>query len=175
MASASIWIAFSFSALCCALLYLLKNVIVHGIIGDKTIQGMLLEIIPFIVLFDPLISISITTEYLNRALALYGSATKIQIAMTILVTFPAAYISKYEFNYNIKGIVAASYLGLFSIGFCSNMVFMKADWERAVEKNKEMTGLDSESESDSESSESDSESSESEEECECDIENGSKY
>jgi len=140
MASASMWMTTISSVLSCAILYLSSNFIVNGVTNDETLQDMLLEIIPYIVLCDPLIAPSTAVSYLNRALAMYKRSAKVELLMTIFVTVPAATISTYVMSYNIEGVTAAAYLGYATMGIVIFYVYYNADWDRAVVKNKKMSG-----------------------------------
>ena len=111
---------------------------------DEVLDGMLIEIITYIVLIDPILSIATATSYLNKGLGMYKRTTKVDLSLTLLVTIPCAIISTFVFGYDIEGLTAATYIGYATIGFFSITIFANADWERAAEKNKALTCTDSE-------------------------------
>ncbi len=111
-----------------------------GMTQDAVLEGMLSEIIPYCVC-DPFLSVSTVTSCLNRGLALYRRTTKIEFLVTIIVTLPVAVVSTYVFGYNIEGLTAAMYVGYTVMGFFNMLAFMNADWDKAVMKNKMMSGV----------------------------------
>jgi len=148
VASISMWITCLSSASCCALLFIFRNWIVDLVTEDETLDGMMLEIIPYIVICDPIISISTAASSLNRALAMYKRSTKVELSLTLLVTIPCAIVSTYVMGYNIEGIAASIYTGHSVMGFFSIVIFTNADWEKAAEKNKLMTCIQEEEKED---------------------------
>ena len=148
ISGAAIWITALSAAACCAILFIFRDIIVAGVTQDETLDGMLVEIIPYIVICDPFISISTATSYLNRALAMYKRSTKLEFILTVAVTIPAGFISTYVLGYNIEGIAAASYIGYATKSFFSIVMFANSDWNRAAEKNRLMICEDEEEEED---------------------------
>lgn len=148
LSNASIAITTLSSAVCCAILFIFRDWIVDGVTQDETLDMMLLEIIPYIALGDPILAASTAASYLNRALAMYKRSTTIELLVTVLITIPLAFVSTYVFNFNIEGIAAATYVGYSTMGFFSIVVFANADWEKAVIKNKKMSEDDEEEEED---------------------------
>merc|ERR1719276_447844 len=108
---------------------------------------MLLEIIPYFVVCQPLISVTTAASDLNRALGMYQKSTKMELFLTFTVTIPAAYISTVEYGYNIEGLVFSSIVAYGILGAMTLALFNNADWNKAVTKNQKMSGLDESSSS----------------------------
>jgi Na+-driven multidrug efflux pump len=140
MAESSMWMTTLSSAFSCAILFYFRQVIVDGVTNDETLNEMLLEIIPYIVIGDPILSVSTAASYMNRALAMYQRSTKIELLMTFFVTIPCATVSTYYMGYNIEGIAASSYAGYSTMALLILAVYLNADWDRAVEKNRMIGG-----------------------------------
>lgn len=101
---------------------------------------MLTDVVPYLLLCQPLISLTTTGAHLNRALAMYQRSTKIELLITCLVTIPAAYVSTFIYNWDISGLTAASFIGYATMGTVILALYNNADWEKAVRKNKKMAG-----------------------------------
>jgi Na+-driven multidrug efflux pump len=140
MASASLWVTSVLSLLSCLVLFFSRHLVVNGIANDDTMREMLLEIIPFIVICDPILSVATAASYLNRALAMYQRSTKLELLLTVFVTIPVATVSTYVMGFNIEGMAAAVYAGYSTMASLIIIVYVNADWERAAEKNKKMSG-----------------------------------
>lgn len=134
------WITIASSTVSCLILFYARNPIVKAVTNDETLDEMLLEIISYIVLCDPILSLSTSISYLNRALAMYRRSTKAEMLFTVTVTIPLAALFTYVYNFNVEGIAAASYLGGATMALIIVMVYANADWENAVKKNKIMSG-----------------------------------
>ena len=157
MAQSSMWMTTLSSTFSCAILFYFRQAVVDGVTNDETLNEMLLEIIPYIVIGDPILSVSTAASYMNRALAMYQRSTKVELLMTFLVTIPCATVSTYYMGYNIEGIAASSYAGYSTMALMIIVVYLNADWDRAVEKNRMIGGQTSDDDS-SESSSSSEES-----------------
>ena len=72
---------------------------------------------------------------------MYKRSTKIELALTLFVTIPAAGICTFVLDYSLVGIVASCYVGYGLMGFLNIVLFANADWDRAVMKNKKMSGV----------------------------------
>eukprot|EP00979_Chaetoceros_neogracilis_P001396 scaffold247_cov174-Chaetoceros_neogracile.AAC.9 len=101
---------------------------------------MLMGVMPYILLCQPMISLTTTGAYLNRALAMYQRSTKIELLVTCLVTLPLAWVSTFVYGYNISGLAAASFTGYATMGLVILSIYNNADWEKAVRKNKKIAG-----------------------------------
>lgn len=140
VASMSIWMTVASSAFSCLILFFSRYLIVKAVTKEATLYEMLLEIISYIVICDPILGLSTSVSYLNRALGMYRRSTKIEFLITILVTIPAAAVCTYVFRFNVEGIAAASYFGSATMSLTIVIVYVCADWDKAVEKNKMMSG-----------------------------------
>lgn len=123
-------------------LYFSRYFITCAMTNDDILTAMLLDIIPYYVLCQPFVSVITAACYLNRALGMYGISTKVELLATCLATIPAAYISTIYFNYNIEGLTSAAFIGYATLGFFTIALLMNADWGKAKEVNKKMSGVD---------------------------------
>ena len=53
-----------------------------------------------------------------------------------------AWLSTYHFGWNISGLVAAAIFGYATMGSIVLAIYMNADWEKAVGKNRKIAGID---------------------------------
>lgn len=96
---------------------------------------MLLEVIPYVVTCQPFIAVGmIVTEILNEALFIYKKATVTLSIATIFIMIPIAAIATYWFHFNIEGLASAQCIGHTAAGVASIVLFMNADWDRALQK-----------------------------------------
>lgn len=123
-------------------LFIFRHPIAYLISNDDQLAELLVGVTPYIVLCQPLISLTSTAAYLNRALAMYQRSTKIELAMTTFATIPMAWLSTYHFGWNISGLVAAAIFGYATMGSIVLAIYMNADWEKAVGKNRKIAGID---------------------------------
>ena len=101
---------------------------------------MLIGVMPYLFLCQPLISLTTTGAYLNRALAMYQRSTKIELLITCLITLPAAWVSTFIYGWDISGLTAASFVGYATMGAVILAIYNNADWDKAVRKNRKMAG-----------------------------------
>jgi len=120
--------------------FLVRQPLIKLIAPEYHLADMLIDVVPYLVLCQPLISLSTTGAYLNRALAMYQRSSKIELLITILVTIPAAWISTFYFGWDICGLTAASFVGYATMGLVILAIYNNADWEKAVQKNRKIAG-----------------------------------
>ena len=123
-----------------AILFAARNPLISVITNDADLFAMLIGVMPYLLLCQPLISLTTTGAYLNRALAMYQRSTKIELLITCLVTLPAAWVSTFIFGWDISGLIAASFVGYATMGAVILAIYNNADWEKAVRKNRKMAG-----------------------------------
>ena len=92
-------------------LFLFRKYIVWCLSLDETIEQMLLEVIPYIVISQSLITVGIVATSLNESLSMYGKSVKAFLVSTIIITLPLGFIMTYILNYNIEGLAAAMCIG----------------------------------------------------------------
>jgi Na+-driven multidrug efflux pump len=114
--------------------------VIYFVTSDNDLENMLMGVMPYILLCQPMISLTTTGAYLNRALAMYQRSTKIELLVTCLVTLPLAGVSTFVFGYNISGLAAALFIGYATTGLVILAIYHNADWEKAVRKNKKIAG-----------------------------------
>jgi len=129
------------SLFCAIILFFTRHLVANAMANDDILEGILLEIIPYLIVCQPLACICTTASDLNRALGMYVKSTKIDLLMTLLVTIPTAYLVTVHFDYNIDGLTASAFVGEGAIGILTLATFLNADWEKAVLKNRIMGGL----------------------------------
>eukprot|EP00979_Chaetoceros_neogracilis_P010225 scaffold2408_cov279-Chaetoceros_neogracile.AAC.21 len=117
-----------------------RKPVIHFITSDNDLEYMLMGVMPYILFCQPMVSLTTTGAYLNRALAMYQRSTKIELLVTCLVTLPLAGVSTFVFGYNISGLAAASFIGYATMGLVILAIYNNADWEKAVRKNKKIAG-----------------------------------
>jgi|AntRauTorckE5430_2_1112549.scaffolds.fasta_scaffold00042_18 hypothetical protein len=122
------------------ILFLFRKPVIHFITSDNDLEYMLMGVMPYILFCQPMVSLTTTGAYLNRALAMYQRSTKIELLVTCLVTLPLAGVSTFVFGYNISGLAAASFIGYATMGLVILAIYNNADWEKAVRKNKKIAG-----------------------------------
>jgi len=123
-----------------AILFAARNPLISVITNDADLFAMLIGVMPYLLLCQPLISLTTTGAYLNRALAMYQRSTKIELLITCLITLPAASVSTFIFSWDISGLTAALFVGYATMGAVILAIYNNADWEKAVRKNRKMAG-----------------------------------
>lgn len=123
-----------------AILFAVRNPLIRVITNDDDISEMLIGVMPYLLLCQPLISLTTTGANLNRALAMYQRSTKIELLITCLITLPAAWVSTFIYGWDISGLTAASFVGYATMGAVILAIYNNADWEKAVRKNRKMAG-----------------------------------
>lgn len=125
----------------CTILFLFRFPIVKVVTNNDVLVKMLIGVIPFLLICNPMIALTTIAGYLNRSLAMYQRSTKIEMGITCFITIPVAWVSTYSFGYDIAGLIAASYIGYASMGVVVLAIYMNADWEKAVRKNRKIAGI----------------------------------
>jgi MATE family multidrug resistance protein len=123
-----------------AIMFAFRHPLIRVITNDDDLFEMLMGVMPYLLLCQPLISLTTTGAYLNRALAMYQRSTKIELLITCLVTLPAAWVSTFIYGWDISGLTAASFVGYATMGAVILAIYNNADWEKAVRKNRKMAG-----------------------------------
>jgi Na+-driven multidrug efflux pump len=117
-----------------------RHPLISVITSDYDLSKMLIGVMPYLLLCQPLISLTTTGAYLNRALAMYQRSTKIELLITCLITLPAAWVSTFIYGWDISGLTAASFVGYATTGAVILAIYNNADWDKAVRKNRKMAG-----------------------------------
>lgn len=116
-------------------LYLFGPFFVWCLSLDDTLDRMLLEVIPYVVTCQPFIAVGmIMTEILNEALFVYKKLTASLTIATVFIMIPVAAINTYWLKFNIEGLASAQCIGHTAAGVASIVLFMSADWDRALYK-----------------------------------------
>ena len=92
-------------------LFFSRGLVVWCLSLDETIEEMLLEVIPYIVICQTIITIGIVATSLNEALSMYGKSVKLFLISTVMITLPLGFIMTYILNYNVEGLAAAVCIG----------------------------------------------------------------
>lgn len=123
------------NVLCSLILYLCGPFFVWCLSLDDTLDQMLLEVIPYVVTCQPFIAVGmIVTEILNEALFVYKKATIVLTVTVTCVVIPLGAITTYAFHFNIEGLASAQCIGHTAAGVASVVLFMNADWNKALLK-----------------------------------------
>ena len=141
ISSTTMTLTVSTSLIGVGVMYIFRVPIIATITNSDVLVDMLVKVMPYILVCNPMIAITTTAGYLNRALAMYQRTTKIELAITCFVTIPVAWVSTYHFGYDIGGLLAASYIGYATMGMIVLAIYMNADWEKAVRKNRKIAGV----------------------------------
>jgi len=123
-----------------AIMFAARHPLISVITSDYDLSKMLIGVMPYLLLCQPLISLTETGAYLNRALAMYQRSTKIELLITCLITLPAAWVSTFIYGWDISGLTAASFVGYATTGAVILAIYNNADWDKAVRKNRKMAG-----------------------------------
>ena len=123
-----------------AIMFAVRHPLITVMTNDDDISKMLIGVIPYLLLCQPLIALTTTGANLNRALAMYQRSTKIELLITCLITLPAAWVSTFIYGWDISGLAAASFVGYATMGAVILAIYNNADWEKAVRKNRKMAG-----------------------------------
>jgi Na+-driven multidrug efflux pump len=123
-----------------AIMFVVRHPLIKVFTSDFYLSKMLIDVVPYLVLCQPLIALTTTAAYLNRALAMYKRSTKIELLITCLVSLPMAYVSTFIYGWDISGLAAASFIGYATMGAVILAIYNNADWEKAVRKNMKMAG-----------------------------------
>ena len=124
-----------------SILFLFRVPIVNAMTNNDALADMLAGVMPYLLICNPLIDLVAMAGYLNRSLAMYQRSTKIELFITCLITIPTAWVATYKFGYDISGLVAANFIGYASMGVVILAIYMNADWEKAVRKNRKIAGI----------------------------------
>jgi len=101
---------------------------------DDTLDGILLEVIPYICLCYPLMTVGGAASELNDALHLYKKVMVTMAIVTVIIMVPIGYVLTYIYEHNIEGLVCAQCIGYTAAGVINIVFFINADWEKAVVK-----------------------------------------
>lgn len=123
---------------CSALLLIFRKQFVWCFSVDKTIEGMIYELIPYIGICQPFFTLCWTAMELNDALHLFKKSTFGNTFATCLVVIPLGYVMTYNFHFNLEGLASAQCIGYIIGGVISVIFFAGADWDKAVRKAKEI-------------------------------------
>jgi Na+-driven multidrug efflux pump len=123
-----------------AIMFAARHPLISAFTNDDDLSKMLIGVMPYLLLCQPLISLTETGAYLNRALAMYQRSTKIELLITCLITLPAAWVSTFIYGWDISGLTAASFVGYATMGAVILAIYNNADWDKAVRKNRKMAG-----------------------------------
>ena len=127
-------IGFIISVFCSVILFCWGNFFVWCLSLDDTLEQMLLEILPYIVICQPFASVGSLFWELNDALYIYKEATFACTVISIVFTIPYAAIMTYVCHYNIEGLASAMCISYTASGVVALYIFVGADWDRAVRK-----------------------------------------
>ena len=123
------------NVICSSILYFGGPFFVWCLSLDETLEEMLLEVIPYVVVCQPLIAVGmIMIEILNEALFIYKKATVALTLATMCIMIPIGAINTYWFYCNSDGLASAQCIGHIAAGVSSIVLFMNADWNRALDK-----------------------------------------
>ena len=114
--------------------------LITAVAHDDELSAMIISVVPYIALCQPMVSLATTGAYFNRALAMYKRSTKIELFITIFVTLPLAWVSTFIYGWDISGFAAATFIGYATTGTLTLAIFHNADWEKAVRKNRKIAG-----------------------------------
>ncbi len=106
---------------------------------DDILEQMLLEIIPYLAFCQPFVSIGMTAMELNDALHMYKKTVASMAIATFFVLIPLGALFTYGFHYNVEGLAAAQCMGYTVAGVINIIIFMNADWNKAVRKTQNIS------------------------------------
>ena len=101
---------------------------------DETLESMIQEIIPYIAVCQPFITVGVTAEYLNETLGMHSIAVMISTVIDMCFTIPLAAIFTYVLNYNIEGLSSALCMGYAACGVTNWVLFAQTNWKDAAAK-----------------------------------------
>ncbi len=130
----SLYLSTFLATVCSILMYIFRAPFVWCFSLDDTLEQMLLEIIPYIVICYPFVTVGGTAMELNDALHLFKRAMVSMAIVTIMIMIPIGYVLTYIFNYNIEGLACAQCIGYTAVGVINIVFFVNASWENAVTK-----------------------------------------
>ena len=139
----SMYIATCISIVCSILMYVFRHQFVWCLSLDETLEDMILQVIPYICLCYPFMTVGGTAMDLNDALHLYKRAMVSMALVTTFVMVPIGYVMTYIYNFNIEGLASAQCIGYTAAGVINIMFFMTADWDKAVTKAQGISGAGS--------------------------------
>lgn len=124
----SIKIVLAMSILFGVILFFARRGIVDLLAVDETLDGMLLEIIPYIVICNPFIAVGTIASDFNEHLAMMGKSTMVHFLVTIVITIPAAAVFTYYFHFNIEGLASAICISSTFYGVFNLYIFLNSNW-----------------------------------------------
>ena len=122
---------------CSFLLYAYGTFFVWCLSLDDTLETMLLEAIPYLVICQTFITVGETVSEINSILHIHKQATFLYAIVTVFIMVPIAAVNTYVFNYNIEGLTSAQCIGYTAMGVMNLVIFMNANWDKAVKKAQE--------------------------------------
>lgn len=138
VAKRSVYIATYISIICSTLMWIFRKQFIWCLAADETLDGILLEVIPYICLCYPLMTVGGAASELNDALHLYKKVMVTMAIVTVIIMVPIGYIMTYIYEYNIEGLACAQCIGYTAAGVINIVFFINADWERAVVKAQDI-------------------------------------
>ena len=129
------------SLLCSAFLYDTRRYLAWCMSLDQTLEIMIVEIIPYIALCQPFITVGVTAESLNEVLGRFDMSVNISSIIDLFFTIPTAAIFTYILNYNIEGLASALCMGYSACGVTNVVIFANTDWRYAVSKIQTYTEM----------------------------------
>ena len=130
---------FGASILLGIILFFARSGIIHLLSVDETLDMMLLEIVPYIVICNPFIAVGTIASDFNEHLAMYGKSTTVYFLVTALITLPVAVLMTYYFHYNIEGLASAICISSTFYGVFNLFVFLNSNWAKKSEEECSVT------------------------------------
>lgn len=119
---------------------------------DETLQEMLAETLPYVIVGDFSATFTSMCWYLLGAQGRFKFATLLNFVASWGISIPLAAYFTYELNYDTQGLVAALVLGYVGTGMLFTMVFLSSDWvgraRKISRRNRVAEGEDEEVEDD---------------------------
>ena len=131
---ASLKFVFTMSILLGAILFFARRFIVHLLSVDETLDTMLLEIIPYIVMCNPFIALGTIASDFNEHLAMISKSTVMYFLVTLTITVPIAAVFTFVYHYNIEGLASAICISSTVYGVLNLGIFLNSSW---VEKQEQ--------------------------------------
>jgi Na+-driven multidrug efflux pump len=101
---------------------------------DETLEMMILEIIPYIALCQPLITAGVAANSLNEVLGKYSLSVGLSSVVDLCFTIPMGAIFTYSMNFNIESLASAQCMGYAATGMINLIIFSYTNWEYARSK-----------------------------------------
>lgn len=101
---------------------------------DKTLQAMLLELVPFVGVANLTMQFGMTSWSLIGAQGKYKLATWISFISSWGAAMPLSAVSVYVFHFNLQGLTAAVVIGYVSTGAALSYVLLSTNWKKVAKK-----------------------------------------